>query len=207
MRSRSHTLILGLSAASALAYLLVPPPLSILCKGLSITLLACIAFASAHRLLALALLLSSCGDILLACGNAYFLGGLALFLCAHLVYLALFLRCRGALRTPALLVFLLLYGLVFGAWLAPSLGPLRVPVFCYIAAILAMAAAASQAAYPTRWVLLGALLFLVSDSLLGAGRFKSPLPLGGVLVWTTYYAAQCAIALGVLAEPHPVLRS
>ena len=53
----------------------------------------------------------------------------------------------------------------------------------------------------SRWVLAGAVLFLISDSLLGAGRFKTQIPLRGFLVWTTYYAGQCAITLGVLSEP------
>jgi uncharacterized membrane protein YhhN len=205
----SRAVALGLSAAASLAYLLfprwAPSSLEIVVKGLSVTLLALIAFQANRRLLSLALLLSSLGDVLLARGLNFFLWGLAAFLCAHLVYIALFVRRRasaaaasGQWAFPALV---LVFGWAFGAYLAPSLGALRVPVFCYIAAIVAMVAAASRANYRSRWVLAGAVLFLVSDSLLGAGRFKTPIPLGGPLVWITYYAGQCAITLGVLSEP------
>ena len=209
MRLTSRAAALGLSVAASLAYLLFPTSapafLSIVLKGLSVTLLAVVAFQANRRLLGLALLLSSLGDVLLACGRELFLEGLAAFLCAHLVYIALFLRRRGSVAAatgqfafPAVLV---VYGLAYGAWLAPSLGALRVPVFCYIAAIVAMVVAASRANDRSRWVLCGAVLFLISDSLLGAGRFKTPIPLGGPLVWITYYAGQCGITLGVLSEP------
>jgi uncharacterized membrane protein YhhN len=61
-------------------------------------------------------------------------------------------------------------------------------------------ATASRANYRSRWVSLGALLFLISDSLLGAGRFKLQIPWSGYVVWTTYYLGQCGITLGVLDE-------
>ncbi len=197
---------LTLSAAASLAYLVFPGPhlLQVLLKGLTVSLLSLIAFQSKHRLLGTALILSSFGDILLAASPKLFVAGLAAFLCSHLVYIALFVRRRATLAAPsrqfAFPLCVAVYGLVFGAWLAPSLDALRVPVFCYIAAIVAMAATASRANYRSPWVLAGGTLFLVSDSLLGAGRFKSPIPFGGILVWTTYYAAQCAITLGVLKQ-------
>ena len=205
MSSTWPRVAIRLSAAASLAYLLCPNsaplPLEVALKGLSVTLLAAAAWTAGRSLLALGLLLSSLGDVLLACGNRFFVPGLAAFLCAHLVYVAVFLR-RGPRPTPAPARFafplvVLLYGLTFAAWLAPSLGPLRLPVFCYIAAILAMVAAAHRAYYANRSVLLGAVLFLFSDSLLGANRFKTPIPLAGFLIWTTYYAGQFAITRGV----------
>jgi uncharacterized membrane protein YhhN len=208
MRLTSRAAALGLSASASLAYLLIPsealPIPAIVVKGLSVTLLAMVALRADRRLLGFALLLSSLGDVLLACGRGFFLAGLAAFLCSHLVYIALFVRRRASMAAasgqygfPALL---LVYGVAFGAWLAPSLGGLRMPVFCYIAAIVGMVASASRANYGSRWVFRGAVLFLISDSLLGAGRFKTQIPLGGPLVWITYYAGQCDITLGVLSE-------
>ena len=195
-----RALLLLLSAVAGLGYLALPH--AIVLKGLSVTLLAILALQARRRLLALGLLISSCGDVLLGFGNRYFLAGLATFLCAHLVYIVLFLGRRRKPRSDVAFPLLMaIYGIAFGAWLAPSLGSLRVPVFLYIAAILTMAAAAYRANYRSPWVLCGAILFVISDSLLGAGRFKTPVPLGGILVWCTYYAAQCAITLGVLPEP------
>jgi uncharacterized membrane protein YhhN len=191
-------LLLLLSAAAGLGYLVFPG--SALLKGACVTLLAVMAMLAGRRLLALALFLSSCGDVILALGSGYFLAGLSAFLCAHLVYIALFLKHSGKRRRLVFPALLLLYGVVFGAWLAPSLGALRIPVFCYIAAILAMAAAAYRANHRSPLVLYGAILFLISDSLLGAARFKTPVPFSGILVWITYYCAQCAITIGELSE-------
>ncbi len=209
MRHNSRGAAIGLSAAASLAYLLYPrwaaASLEIVLKGLPVTLLALIALMANRRLLALALALSALGDVLLARGFNLFLAGLATFLCAHLVYIVLFVRHRAsAAATRSQFAFpalVLVYGLTFGAWLAPSLGALQVPVFCYIAAIVAMVSTASRANYRRPWVLVGAILFLISDSLLGAGRFKTQVPLGSLLVWIAYYAGQCAITLGVLSEP------
>lgn len=176
--------------------------MAIVLKGLSVALLALISLQANRRLLSVALLFSSLGDVLLACGRNFFVAGLAAFLCAHLVYVGMFVRHRASVAAPSgkfgLPVLTMLYGLVFAAWLGPSLGALRVPVFCYIVAIVAMVATAGRANYRSGWVLTGAILFLISDSLLGAGRFKMEIPLGGLLVWTTYYAGQCGITLGVL---------
>ena len=198
-------LIPGLSVAASLAYLLVPSDapvvLVVVLKGLSVSLLGVVALQARQWLLSLALLLSSLGDVVLACGREYFVAGLAAFLCAHVVYIALFVRRGTSGGGLAFAACVAIFGLAFGAWLSPSLGALRVPVFCYIGAIVGMVASASRADYGNRWVLAGAILFLISDSLLGAGRFKTPIPLGGVLVWTTYYAAQCSIALGVMRAP------
>jgi hypothetical protein len=46
----------------------------------------------------------------------------------------------------------------------------------------------------------GAVLFLISDSLLAIHKFKAPMPLRDYLVWSTYYLGQCGIALGYLAS-------
>jgi uncharacterized membrane protein YhhN len=208
VRPTARAVALGISAAASLAYLAypswAPASVEIVLKGLCVTLLAVIAWQADQRLLALALQLCSLGDVLLARGIDWFVAGLAAFLCAHLVYIAVFVRQRARVaESPGRYAFtasVVAYGLAFGAWLAPSLGALRVPVFCYIAAITGMLATAGRAGYGRRWVLAGAVLFLISDSLLGAGRFKMQIPLGGLLVWTTYYAGQCAITLGVVGQ-------
>jgi len=197
-----------MSVAASLAYLLRSGspvlPADVILKGLSVTLLGVVALRASRAFLAAALLLSSVGDVLLELDRSYFLLGLAAFLTSHLLYTTLFVRHRAELSPasrqlvwPALLAC---YGVGFGIWLTPSLGELRVPVFCYIAALVAMVATSSRANYRSRWVFLGALLFLASDSLLGTGRFKLQIPGSGSLIWITYYLGQCAIALGVLAE-------
>jgi len=84
------------------------------------------------------------------------------------------------------------------AWLIPTLGSLAIPVALYISAITAMVICAILARFPSSWVVTGAILFLISDSILAVDKFKTPVPLRDYLVWITYYAAQYAITTGLL---------
>lgn len=204
MRQRTRAIAFVVSALCAAAYLVSPHPLSTVLKGLSVSPLALVALVSGRRLLATALLLSSLGDVLLDLSAQLFVFGLAAFLAAHLVYVVLFVQHRHARHSVAgryvVLAALLAYGTAFGAWLWPGLGPLRIPVVVYMAAVLAMVWTATRAGYRSNWVVTGALLFLMSDSILGAGKFRMAIPGHGFLVWTAYYLGQVFLASGVLAE-------
>ncbi|HEV2689737.1 MAG TPA: lysoplasmalogenase, partial [Bryobacteraceae bacterium] len=99
---------------------------------------------------------------------------------------------------PAVLV--VSYSIAISAWLFPSLGSLQLPVAIYMCAITAMAVTAILARFSTPWVAIGAILFVVSDSLLAIDKFKTPVPYRDILVWSTYYGAQYAITTGCLKE-------
>jgi len=181
-------------------------PLGVVLKGLAVSPLAVIAFRLLRGrdrwLLAGALACSTLGDVLLEL-HGLFVPGLGAFLCAHLLYAALFARdwpgrTRLTVRQRALLGLLFVFSATLTAWLWPGLGGLAVPVLIYISALTTMAALAIGAdpRYPA--IAWGALLFVLSDSLIGITRFRSPLPLGDYLVWGTYYVAQCCLALGFL---------
>ena len=92
-----------------------------------------------------------------------------------------------------------LYALAFALWLAPSLGPLKIPVALYMCAITAMVITAIRSRFGRR-VASGAMLFLVSDSLLAVAKFQAPFTWHDYLVWATYYAAQYLIATGALRD-------
>ena len=83
------------------------------------------------------------------------------------------------------------------------------PVLAYVVVLASMAALAlarqwrspqpaAVEARSARWAAAGALLFVASDSLLAWDRFTGGLPLASVLVLSTYYGAQYAIARSVL---------
>jgi len=180
-----------------------PYPGSALIKGGSILLLACLALRASRLLLCAALVLSSIGDILLDLSPDFFVAGLGSFLLAHLTYVLLFVRARPSPLRPkagrlALMLAVILYAASFAAWLIPTLGSLAIPVALYIAAITAMVIAAILARFPSHWVVTGAILFLISDSILAVDKFKRPVPMRDYLVWITYYAAQYAITTGLL---------
>jgi len=197
-----------LSIVCGVVYLVTQPwqpyPGSFIVKGLSVGSLALLAFAVGSPMLGLALALSTVGDVLLDLDpDRLFVFGLGSFLVAHLVYISVFVRNRSRtipLGAPRLLAALLvlLYSIAVSSALLPTLGNLVVPVAIYMCAITAMVLSAILARFPNPWVAVGAILFLISDSLLAVNKFKTPIPYRDFLVWSTYYAGQYGIAIGFL---------
>lgn len=206
---------LVLSIAAALLYLPVqgraPSLRRTVVKTASTALLALLAvLEGGPALLVAALALSAAGDAFLSRdGETPFLLGLASFLLAHIAYVPLFLSVGGGLAILAaepwriaLSLLAVAGAVVLLRRLLPAAGPqMRLPVAVYTAAILAMMLAA--ATVPSPIVLIGAAMFVVSDSLLAIGRFLMPphaprqRPTGAA-VWVFYYLAQAAITLGFL---------
>ena len=194
--------LLVLSLLSSAAYWLGSfwPPFagSVMLKGLAVSSLALLAWAEIP-LLGIALAFSSLGDILLEFPGL-FVWGLASFLVTHLLYIVLFRRYwrePAGLRAWIGMAGVGAYSVAFLSILGP-LGNLRIPVDFYIGAITVMVMASIRATWSTRMVVTGALLFLLSDSVLGFDRFVWHVPFRNFVVWPTYYVGQLAIALGVL---------
>ncbi|WP_050931821.1 lysoplasmalogenase [Aestuariivita boseongensis] len=214
------TLLWLAAAACAVAYwaqVLSPPDvLRSLVKTLSVALLALIAAVMWQGALALALAFCAVGDALLSRpGERAFALGIAAFAAGHLAYVSLFLTQPGAdlnrlLNAPQ--AFAVIGLLALGATLAlrilPATGALRIPVALYIPIILSMSLAAlSLSPSPaTGLILLGAALFLLSDSLLAVETFllKDGMPLARALariVWPSYWAAQALFLAGFTGIP------
>ena len=158
----------------------------------------------AVRLLAAALLGSLAGDVFLMF-QGYFIPGLVSFLVAHLFYVALFKQGQRWFAHRGALVATLGTGVAMYTflWLGGLPAALRGPVAAYVLVIALMAAQALGRAStlrdaPSLWVAIGAVFFMLSDSLLATNRFVQPLPLAQVWVLGTYYAAQALIVAGVL---------
>jgi uncharacterized membrane protein YhhN len=210
----SDKLLLAVSLLCGIAYLaarsLEPYPGNVIIKCLSVAPLALLAFRSLRNrdgfILGVSLLFSSLGDVFLALdANRLFVFGLGSFLIAHLLYVALFVRSwpKPLTATAAqkiLVALLMLYSATMLVWLWPSLGSLAAPVAVYLCAIAAMCVTATLAGLRTRRVVVGALMFILSDSLIAIGKFKMPVQYGDYLVWGTYYAGQLLIAAGFLRE-------
>jgi uncharacterized membrane protein YhhN len=122
------------------------------------------------------LFFSLIGDIALLRPAQYFLPCLVAFLFAHIAYLIVFTR-------DTLLVAATLYLVLF-----PGLrGVLKLPVAVYAMLLASMAGQAmgrslvlhSRAA---RLPAIGALLFMLSDTLLSIDRFRAPLPRASLLL-------------------------
>jgi uncharacterized membrane protein YhhN len=150
-----------------------------------------------------ALALSALGDVcLMFKGDRWFVGGLSSFLVAHLLFVGAFLQGLPAIAVPWPAWLVIPYGAVLLAYLLPRAGALKIPVLVYCAAIFAMvlSAAARDAALggaPAECALIGAVLFVLSDSSLAIRQFRGPYPAAQPLILSTYWLAVGFIAASV----------
>ena len=213
------TLVLfALSLVSSLAYLAregrAPYPARPTLKAGGVGPIAILAFLFALAAplsvavpafcLALALLLCTIGDFLLALPDEErnFPRGLVAFLAGHFFFVAAFAPFVP-LELPSTPRLVAVGALVFVSWgmfraLKPGLGPLVVPVGAYFGVIGAMAATAILADLGGPLVAVGAVTFIVSDVVIAVDKFRARVPAGPWLIWATYYLAIVLIAIGML---------
>lgn len=162
--------------------------------------------AAYARYIAFGLGLGSLGDVFLDMNDIFpatFLPGLISFFMGHTWYIWAFATQPIAHSAAVAVPFLVLPGAVY-AYLFPSLpSDMVVPVAVYCTAISLMgyyaAVRATKCTGSFFWTLAGALIFLLSDSILAVGRFKTPLPFTKLWVMLTYYAAQWCMFKGLFA--------
>lgn len=152
---------------------------------------------------------STLGDVLLQFpGSLYFLLGLSAFLLAHLSFIAginLGLKeRRGYLKQQMLwLLPLLAYPLLLLFWLWDGIpAGMRAPVAVYASVISTMLASVVNLrghipAPVFNTLLPGALLFVLSDSLIAVSKFGHPFAGAPVAIIVTYIAGQYLLVRGV----------
>ncbi len=149
--------------------------------------------------LVVALVAGLVGDIFLLPAVDRFIPGLAAFLVGHVSYAALAIVLG---TTSSFLVA----GLVLSSLVVLTVGTkitdavqgtaMFMPVVSYVVVIGASTALLIATG---RWLMVvGAVLFAVSDSLLGWGRFIAPARGGRVAVHATYHLGQLLIVLGAV---------
>lgn len=160
-------------------------------------------------LLLFAILFSLGGDVFLLFdqkGGPNFMLGLFSFLMAHLFYIVLFLHIKKSHRPQRswnawIISSLLVYVTVLFYLLSPNLGELKIPVVIYALVLSTMLISAMHAFHFTnntgRWVIIGAFLFVMSDSLLAINKFYTPFAFAGLAIISTYALAQYLIITGV----------
>ncbi|UCF28848.1 MAG: lysoplasmalogenase [Chloroflexota bacterium] len=145
------------------------------------------------------LLFSMMGDIFLMLPMDLFIAGLLSFLVAQIIYTYAFRAGRPLrIKILAMLPFVI-YGVVIYMILLPGLRGLAIPVAVYVIVILTMAWQAWDQwdDVRARWALLafiGAVLFVISDSILALNKFGEPFVAARALTLTTYFSAQWLIA-------------
>lgn len=147
------------------------------------------------------------GDVLLQ-KESLFVPGLVCFLTAHVFYIFFFVRTSSNNRSyfklrPVMLIAVLAYLIEFMYLLWPSLGAMKIPVLLYGITISTMLSAAIWQYQKlddktSLYLIIGAALFVTSDSILAINKFSSPFSSAGILIMTTYILAQLFITLGAI---------
>ena len=149
---------------------------------------------------------SALGDLLLIFdGRSFFILGLLSFLLAHLFYIWIFKKRSNAItlniKNSFLGVIMLVYYVALMSYLWPHLGDMRIPVMVYglvISSMLWMAAMLVTKSWG--WLLvMGAVLFVASDSLLSVRLFVNAFDYDAFWVMLTYLGAQLCLVYGLFS--------
>ena len=164
-------------------------------------------------LLVTGLFFSWAGDIflMLESKNAlFFIAGLVCFLTTHIFYIIYFLRIQSQQisllkRQPLLVLLVVGYGFSLVWLLFPHLGELKLPVIIYATVICTMLLCSLHVFTKVKspdnlFYLVGAIAFVLSDSLLAFNKFYQPFSYAGIFIMLTYCAAQYFIVIGFIAQ-------
>ena len=163
-----------------------------------------------NKLVVFSLAMSVFGDALLIYQHnhsLFFIAGLGAFLLAHIGYAWInFNLVNDDVRKFRLMwqdAPIILVGFLVFLLIKDGVGDLRIPVLSYIAVIAIMGVTARQ-----RWnrvdkesfwfIMCGASMFMVSDTLLAMNKFVEPFPQSGLSIMLTYTLAQFLIVKGII---------
>jgi len=153
----------------------------------------------------LALVFCFLGDLLLSFPK-YFIPGLSAFLVGHVFYAVKFLSDIQINIPWWIFLFATIYiayGIILNSRLSITDIKKRIAVYVYtsvilIASFLSLLRFNSVSVYSFWIVLIGTLLFILSDSILAYNLFKKRSSYGSVWLMAAYGAAQLLIVLGIL---------
>jgi uncharacterized membrane protein YhhN len=161
----------------------------------------------------IALLFSLSGDVLLMfekMNPLFFIMGLICFLMAHIFYIIIFNNIRVekniSIKWWMILITLCYYSILLST-LFPYLGEMKVPVIIYGAVISTVFFIALHLLFyksmANMLIVIGAVLFVASDSILAFNKFYSSFNYAGLLIMLTYAFAQYCITKGIVSNSTP----
>lgn len=213
---RAITTAYGLLAVAGIVAAIIAPPTALLLlfkampAGFLVFLLARSPGVSTdyyQRFILFGLGASVTADVVI---ELWFPGGLAIFLLAHVFYItAMQLPLRPFPLHPGVIVAGLVFGAVMLALLLPRVPQaMCIPVLVYMSVILLMFTRAwtrvlTHGGQAGVWLMgIGALLFVISDSLIGINRWVVDIPHERIAILGTYFAAQWFICQSALTGNH-----
>ncbi|RZL17558.1 MAG: lysoplasmalogenase [Pedobacter sp.] len=154
-------------------------------------------------------LLGDCFLMFVHLNSNLFMLGLVAFLIGHLLYISAFYldyKWNPAIEKSATRIALVVFGafcLGFYFLLRPHLGGMKIPVMIYafvisLMAIMAVNRKGRVGSLSFKLILAGAILFLISDSLLAYNKFVKPFQGAGLAIMATYMLAQYLITVGAI---------
>ncbi len=193
--------------------------IALVAKGLIIPILGMIYYQkikndmnSFHFKIIAALFFSWIGDLTLQFqvkNDLFFLIGLGSFLIAQLFYAISFFSTKGiksnfTLKLLIGIIYILAVALLISK-LYPNLGDFRIPVIIYASVITSMAIGSASRLNKVNftsfmYVLIGATIFIISDSLIAINKFLLPIEYARFYIMITYVIAQYLIAVGCLKQ-------
>lgn len=165
-----------------------------------------------RRILLNALIFSWIGDVILIFADIaeiYFILGLVSFLIAHITYCVLFNKqIIGEIQINKVLfglgsLVIAFYLTAIILLLMPNLGDLKIPVIVYAAVISTMLLFAFNGYLIWKkpgalYIFLGAITFVLSDSILAFDKFHAPIEKSSFFIMLTYLVAQYLIVVGII---------
>ena len=185
-------------------------------KPMLLTLLAVVYLVSANKPMfwyVLGMFFCFIGDVLLMFKGAnFFMYGLAAFLLGHIVYIKITASFLPKDLTAKMITSAFPFVVFFGVLMYliyPNLNEMLIPVVVYGVTISTFGSVAflnyrSEKSTENGWLFIGAILFILSDSLIALNKFYEPNELYGVSIMITYILAQFLICEAMIVKSIPV---
>lgn len=176
-------------------------------------------YTSFHRIMMLGFFFAWMGDLLLQFSNngkslffsadSFFIFGIAAFLLTQVFYSIAFSLPKGKNTIFSTriyqMVLVLAYGFLLMWLLYNKLGDMKLPVIIYAVVIHVMLITALNRYGKVNGVsyivvVIGALLFVASDSMIAINKFLERFDFARILIMSTYAIAQYLIAIGSLKQ-------
>ncbi len=183
--------------------------LQVICKSLIIPSLLfwyLTKSADVNKLFVVALVFSFLGDVLLLDKVNYFIYGIGAFLMTQLLYIFIFSKGLASAsakhKLMSMIPFLVFYSVLISI-LKPTLNDLLIPVIVYgfVISVFGMVALLQYLHHKNKCNLLllqGALLFIISDSMIALNKFYEAQSFYPVSIMLTYIMAQYLITVHML---------
>jgi len=149
------------------------------------------------------------GDVLLMFNGAnFFMFGLLAFLVAHVVYIKVTVGFLPGDLTVKMISSAFPFVVFFGILMYliyPNLGEMLIPVVVYGITISTFGSVAllnyrSEKSTENLWLFIGAVIFILSDSLIALNKFYKPNEIYGVAIMITYILAQFLICKALIVK-------